>query len=57
MQEALLALVKSLPKDAGRTAQPTFNVIGSCADLFRFQADAREILRIMKGSFGIRPLC
>ncbi|MDR1641929.1 MAG: nitrogenase component 1, partial [Clostridiales bacterium] len=57
MQEALLLLAKTLPKDVSRTAQPTFNIIGSCADLFRFQADAREILRIMQGAFGIKPLC
>lgn len=57
VQETLLLLAKTLPVDTKKTLQPTFNIIGSCADLFRFQADAREILRIMKGAFGIRPVC
>lgn len=57
VQEALLRLVQVLPKETEKTAQPTFNIIGSCADLFRFQADAAEILRIMEGTFGLKPLC
>lgn len=57
VQEALLLLVKTLPVDVKRTPQPTFNIIGSCADLFRFQADAIELIRIMEGTFGIKPLC
>ncbi len=57
VQEALLRLVQALPRDADKTSQPTFNIIGSCADLFRFQADAQEILRIMQGAFGMKPLC
>lgn len=57
IQEALLLLAKALPRDRERTAQPTYNIIGSCADLFRFQADAQEIMRIMEGAFGIKPVC
>lgn len=57
VQEALALLIKTLPVNAERTAQPTFNLIGSCADLFRFQADAAELIRIMEGAFRIKPLC
>lgn len=57
VEGALLRLVQVLPKDSERTKRPTFNIIGSCADLFRFQADAAEIIRIMKGAFGMNPLC
>ncbi|WP_371377089.1 nitrogenase component 1 [Sporomusa aerivorans] len=57
VQEALLLLAKTLPLAMKRTPQPTFNIIGSCADLFRFQADAGELVRIMKGAFGMKPLC
>lgn len=57
IREALLLLAQTLPVDVERTAQPTFNLIGSCADLFRFQADAAEIVRIMEGAFGMKPLC
>ena len=57
VQEALLQLVKTLPKDAEKTLVPTFNIIGSCADLLRFRADAAEMIRIMEGAFGTKPLC
>lgn len=57
IQEALLLLAKTLPVAIEKTEQPTFNIIGSCADLFRFQADAGEILRIMEGAFGMKPVC
>jgi hypothetical protein len=52
-----LRLVQFLPRDVDRIPEPSFNIIGSCADLFRFAADAREILRLMKGAFGMEPLC
>ncbi|WP_053955218.1 nitrogenase component 1 [Inediibacterium massiliense] len=57
VQEALLLLSKTLPKDIQKTQEPTFNIIGSCADLFRFHADAEEMIRIMKGAFGMKKLC
>lgn len=57
VQEALLLLAQTLPVDTGRTPVPTFNIIGSSADLFRFQADARELVRIVEGAFGMKTLC
>lgn len=57
VKDALLTLVKNLPVETDRTERPTFNIIGSCADLFRFQADATETVRIVEGAFGIKPLC
>ncbi|QDR83406.1 nitrogenase component 1 [Sporomusa termitida] len=57
IQATLLQLVKILPQDVPKTPLPTFNLIGSCADLFRFQADAGEIARILAGTFRLRPLC
>jgi len=57
IQEALLLLAETLPQEVPKTSLPTFNLIGSCADLFRFQADASEILRMMEGAFGMRPVC
>ncbi|HWR56447.1 MAG TPA: nitrogenase component 1, partial [Negativicutes bacterium] len=57
VQEALLLLAKTLPVDRKKTPLPTFNIIGSCADLFRFHADAEELVRIMAGTFGMQPLC
>lgn len=57
VQEALLQLVKVLPKEVEKSPEPSFNIIGSCADLFRFQADAAEIIRIMEGAFSMKPAC
>lgn len=57
VQEALLLLAKTLSVDIEKSLVPKFNIIGSCADLFRFQADAEEITRIMEGAFGIKPSC
>ncbi len=57
VQETLLRLAETLPRDMGKTPFPTFNIIGSCADMFRFHADAGEIIRIMKGAFGMQALC
>lgn len=57
VEEALLRLVQALAREGEKTRRPTFNLIGSCADLFRFQADAAELLRIMEGAFGMKPLC
>lgn len=57
VQETLLLLAKTLSLDVEKSLEPKFNIIGSCADMFRFQADAEEIIRIMEGTFGIKPSC
>ena len=57
VEEALLLLAKELPKEREKTSNPTFNIIGSCADMFRFQADAEEMVRILKGAFNMDPVC
>ncbi len=57
VQEALLLLAKVLPKDVQRTENITFNIIGSCADAFKFHADSNEIVRIMDHAFSAQPQC
>lgn len=57
IQEALLLLARTLPVKTEKTQKPTFNIVGSCADLFNFHADANEIVRIMEGAFNMKPLC
>lgn len=57
VEETLLLLATTLPQPVPRTPEPTFNIIGSCSDLFQFNADAREIVRIMAGALGITPSC
>ncbi|MCL1804087.1 MAG: nitrogenase component 1 [Eubacteriaceae bacterium] len=57
VQDALSALVDALALDTAKTEQPTYNIIGSCPDLYRYHADANEIVRLMDGAFGMKPLC
>jgi nitrogenase molybdenum-iron protein alpha/beta subunit len=57
VRDALTTLAETLPEDTGIDPDPKFNIIGSCADMFRFGADARETVRIMRGAFGLNPLC
>ena len=35
----------------------TYNIIGSCPDLSKFQSDICEIERILKGAFDMKPVC
>ncbi|WP_313187303.1 nitrogenase component 1 [Lacrimispora sp.] len=53
----LLELCKTLPKEVQQTERPSFNIIGSCADMFRFHADAAEIARLASGALGMEHLC
>lgn len=57
VEEALLAIVKALAKDVPRTETPTYNVLGTCPDLFNFGADLAEIERMMRGAFGMEAVC
>jgi len=57
VQDALVALVDALAAQVTRSQTPTYNIIGSCPDLFRFAADAGEVVRMMKGAFGMDPIC
>lgn len=57
VQETLLLLAATLPLDVALTPAPTFNLVGSCTDLFQFKADAQELIRTMEGTFGMKPLC
>jgi len=54
---ALDTLARTLPVDCGKTADFTYNIIGSCYDLYNYRADAEEIVRMMWASFGAKPLC
>ncbi|NLW69945.1 MAG: nitrogen fixation protein NifE [Eubacteriaceae bacterium] len=57
VEEALLTLVGTLPLDGVKTDPTYYNIIGSCADLFNYGADAREMIRMMRGAFNMEPLC
>lgn len=53
----LLELCKIFPREIPKTVKPTFNIIGSCADMFRFHGDVTEISRLLSGTFGMKRLC
>ena len=68
VSEALLTLVNTIPADIANAAapasthshaapQPTYNIIGSCPDIFRYHADAGEVIRLMRGAFGMDACC
>ncbi len=64
VEEALAVLARELSlapdrqPDRDRKAESgTFNIIGSCADRFRFRAEAAELERLMWGAFGMKPQC
>ncbi|MBR6114444.1 MAG: nitrogen fixation protein NifE [Oscillospiraceae bacterium] len=57
VEEALLAIVKALAEDVPKTQAPTYNVLGTCPDLFNFGADLLEIERMMRGAFGMEAVC
>ncbi|PWJ51838.1 nitrogenase component 1 [Faecalicatena contorta] len=57
IEMTLLKLAETLPDNPVRTQKPSFNIIGSCADMFRFQADASEMARLVSGAFDMEHLC
>ncbi len=59
IEEGLCCLVKELAaeKNVKKTETLTYNLIGSCIDLAKFQADVYELQRILKAAFGMEPLC
>ena len=57
VEEALTAVVKALAEDVPRTEIPSYNVLGTCPDLFNFGADLLEIERMMRGAFGMEAVC
>ena len=57
VSECLLTLVKKLARDAPADKKQSFNIIGSCADFMRFHGDMEELVRIMRGAFGMEPSC
>lgn len=60
IEEALYRLAKEIPSRESNESdikQPTINIIGSCLDLAKFQADIFEMKRILKAAVGIDTQC
>jgi nitrogenase molybdenum-iron protein alpha/beta subunit len=57
VKSILKLLATSFPKDMDKTMQPTFNIVGSCADDFNYLSDCVEVKRMLKESFQAKPIC
>lgn len=57
IEKTLHFLVKELSEEREKTKSISYNIIGSCADLYKFQADCQEISRILKNVYKIDPNC
>ena len=57
VEEALTGIVKALARETEMTDEPTYNVLGTCPDLFNFGADLLEVERMMRGAFGMEAVC
>lgn len=56
IEEAILNIVKEIPVKNIEKDRMTYNIIGSCADLFKFREDELEIVRMLDTAFGIKPI-
>ncbi len=57
VEAALREIAEVMPRDTERSKEPSFNIIGSCPDLFNFGPDAIETERMLKGAFGMDTNC
>ena len=60
IEEALYCAVRELAckhPGAARSEKVTYNLIGSCMDLAKFEADALELKRLLKEALGMEPIC
>ncbi|MDF2803797.1 MAG: hypothetical protein K0S61_3700 [Anaerocolumna sp.] len=60
IEETLYRLAKEIPDRvsmSNKHQEVAVNIIGSCLDLAKFQADVLELKRILKGALGIETLC
>ncbi len=57
IEKTLLTLAKKLVRNEEKSDKPSYNIIGSCADLFNFNADCMELERLLEGAFDIEKNC
>ena len=57
VQETLKELIITLPETTEKSPKRSYNILGSCPDLFNAAADEQEIVRLMEGSFGLQKIC
>ncbi len=57
IEKTLLTLAKKLVRDEEHSDKPSYNIIGSCADMFNFNADCMELERLLENAFDIEKNC
>ncbi len=57
MENTLLKLVASLAREDVKKDELSFNILGSCMDMFKFKSDIEEIVRILDNVLGLRANC
>ena len=57
VEAALREIAEVMPRDTERSKVPSYNIIGSCPDLFNVGPDALEIERMLKGAFDLERNC
>ncbi len=57
VEQALLLMAEHFPKLQGEPVPLTYNLLGVCPDRYNFDADAKEVRRLLYGAFGARCLC
>lgn len=57
VEKTLLTLAKNLTQNKEKSEDVTYNIIGSCADMYNFNSDCLEIERILEKAFNIKKNC
>jgi nitrogenase molybdenum-iron protein alpha/beta subunit len=57
IEEALYKITSQLTKPMIKSNEPSFNIIGSCADVTKFSSDANEITRMLSGAYDMDAGC
>ncbi len=57
VEKTLLTLAKKLSRDEEKSEKPSYNIIGSCADMFNFNADCIELERLLESALNIDKNC
>lgn len=57
IEKTLLHLAKTLSFESEKSENVSYNIIGSCADMYNFNADCIEFKRVLENSFDIEKNC
>ncbi|MFV0441561.1 MAG: nitrogenase component 1 [Lachnospirales bacterium] len=57
IEKTLYTIVKELALQKNKSTTPTYNIVGSCADIYNYNADSIEIKRVLENTFDIKENC